>query len=146
MNDQLSPINAPRPASAVVLVVEDDEDERSIVREVLEDEGYTVEETGDGGAALARVLGGPPPDVILLDLLMPGMDGWHLVAELRARQALADIPVVVMTGAGDHVLMSAPVSAGYLAKPLSRARLLETLAATVERARRRDSGPYPPGE
>ena len=139
-----SPLDASERVHACVLVVDDYADERAIVRETLEDEGYTVMEACDGREALARVLHGPHPDLVLLDLLMPSMDGWQFVAELRAHPDLADIPVVVATGGGLHILTSAPVSAGYLVKPLDRTRLLETVAATLERSRhKKKSGQYP---
>ncbi len=94
----------------------------------------------NGRVALDRLLRDPLPDLMLVDLLMPVMDGWQLVAELKARPALAAIPVVMMSGAGDRVLVSAPVSAGYLVKPLDAARLLETLAVCVARREHRKSG------
>lgn len=72
--------------------------------------------------------------------------GWRFITELRARPGLADIPVVVMTGAGQRTLASAPVSAGYLAKPLDRERLLETIEAALARTKRRKSGSHPIGE
>jgi CheY-like chemotaxis protein len=114
-----------------VLVVEDDTDHRDSVRTVLEEEGYRVEGAADGRAALDRLLSAPPPDLVLVDLMMPVMDGRQLMTEMKARPSLAEIPVVVMTGAGRRLLYAAPVAAGYLEKPISSARLLETLAASL---------------
>jgi CheY-like chemotaxis protein len=110
-----------------LLVVEDDQDHRDLVREVLEEQGYRVETAVHGRDALGRLLAGTRPDLILLDLRMPEMDGWAFMAEVKARAELAKIPVIVTSQAGERVLNSAPVSAGYLAKPIDRSRLLQTV-------------------
>ncbi len=125
---------APRdPPLGCILVVDDDANYTDVVRKILEDEGYRGECAADGGAALHRLLRGPPPDLILVDLMMPLMDGSRLIAELKARPELAVIPVVVVSGGGQRMLYNAPVSAGYLEKPITRARLVETLAACLAR-------------
>src|SRR5690348_448273 len=87
-----------RSARARVLVVEDDADHLRVLREILEEEGYAADGAGDGAEALGVVLRGPPPDIILLDLILPVMDGWRFVAELRAQPTHAHIPVLTMTG------------------------------------------------
>ena len=79
-----------------VLVVDDDADLRELLRRALEREGWAVLEAADGRAALEQ-LDKRAPGLILLDLLMPRMDGFELLAELRARPAWRDTPVVVMT-------------------------------------------------
>jgi CheY-like chemotaxis protein len=118
-----------RPAGLVeLLVVDDDADLREVLSDVLREAGYNVRTAIDGRDALARVRGGPLPDLIVVDLLMPEMNGWAFIAELKASPELAAIPVVVTTAAGDTVLNSAPVCAGYLSKPLGQLRLLETVA------------------
>ena len=114
-------------------MVEDDPDHREAVREVLEEEGYLVRVAAHGREALEQVLRGPAPDLILLDLQMPVMDGWTFISELKARPDLAAIPVVVTSQGGDRVLNAAPVSAGYLAKPLDRSRLVQTIARCLSR-------------
>jgi CheY-like chemotaxis protein len=117
-----------------LLVVEDDEDHRATLCEILEEEGYCVETAGHGRDALDRLSGaGPLPDLILVDMLMPVMDGWAFMAELKKNPVLASIPVLATSGGGDRVLSSAPVAAGYLVKPLSRARLLETISCCLLR-------------
>ena len=113
----------------VILVVDDDLDHRMVVRDILEDEGgYRVETASDGREALDRLEAGPPPDLILLDLGMPVMDGPAFLWELRAHPTLAAIPVVAMSGIGDVVRASGPVCAGYLTKPVALSLLLETVA------------------
>ena len=85
-----------RSASWRVLVVDDDADLRQRLRGMLEKEGLEVDEAGDGRAALTR-LDEQWPALILLDLLMPGMDGFAFLAELRRRGKGRSVPVVVLT-------------------------------------------------
>ena len=123
-----------RETSAVVLLVVDDgNDYREILCETLEEEGYRAE-SANHGAALARLREGTKPALILLDLMMPVMDGWGFMSELRKDPALASIPVIVTTGGGDRLLASAPVASGYLNKPITRKLLLEVIALCLFRA------------
>jgi signal transduction histidine kinase/CheY-like chemotaxis protein len=95
-----------------VLVVEDDEEQRQLVRTILRARGWTVREAANGRLAL-DVIAAELPDVILLDLMMPEMDGFELVAALQANPAWLDIPVVVVTAldltAEDHQRLSGGV-------------------------------------
>ena len=120
----------------VSLVVEDDADYRKILCETLEGAGYRVESAMHGVAALACLHAGTKPALILLDLMMPVMDGWSFMAELKQDSALAAIPVIVTTGGGDRVLHSAPVSAAYLNKPINRERLLAMIELCILRAQK----------
>jgi CheY-like chemotaxis protein len=129
--------------TASILLVDDDADFSDIVREILEEEGYAVTGAANGRVALDLLVRGPLPDLVVVDLLMPVMDGWQTIAEMKARPELAAIPVVVLTGAGRRVLSSAPVSAGYVEKPLNAARLLETIAVCLARRSARASGILP---
>ena len=79
-----------------VLVVEDDPEMRELLGRTLERDGYRVVAAADGEAALARVAE-TPPDAVLLDLMLPGMDGFEFLAALRHRPGGADVPVVVVT-------------------------------------------------
>jgi CheY-like chemotaxis protein len=81
-----------------ILVVDDDDNFRAALREVLEGEGCTVNEAANGKAAL-RVLQDIVPDLILLDLMMPVMNGWDLYGELQKNSTLAAIPIAVLSGA-----------------------------------------------
>jgi CheY-like chemotaxis protein len=93
------------PATAVdldaqpVLIVDDDLDILEALAELLESEGYAVTTVTDGQAALSCLRGGLRPCVILLDLMMPGMNGWDFRAEQMKDAELRDIPVVVVTAA-----------------------------------------------
>jgi CheY-like chemotaxis protein len=79
-----------------VLLVEDEETTRATIRQMLEREGWAVAEAENGRVALARLAGGLP-DAIVLDLLMPEMDGFEFVAELRSRAEWRKLPVLVVT-------------------------------------------------
>jgi len=79
-----------------ILVVDDDTILRRSIASILEDEGYEVDHAGNGAVALAKIRQ-VPPDAILLDVMMPGMNGRELLEELRSDADNADIPVVMMT-------------------------------------------------
>ncbi len=93
-------------AGGRILVVDDDNVLRASISRILEDEGYTVDNAADGASAL-DIVQANPPDAILLDVMMPGMNGRQFLTELRGTAAKHDIPVVVMTalqGLGDRAL------------------------------------------
>jgi CheY-like chemotaxis protein len=83
------------PRVAVVLVVDDEPDVRLVARLVLSSAGYDVIEAASGEEALAQLSGDTLPDAVLLDVRMPGMDGWETLARLRNDQT--DVPVVIFT-------------------------------------------------
>jgi len=109
-----------------VLVVDDDPDIRDSLREVLEDEGYKVSCVGNGREALDHLKkSSPRPCVILLDLMMPVMDGWQFRKEQKQDVSIADIPLVVITATGKRpVLVDA---AELVMKPLDLSRLFEAI-------------------
>jgi CheY-like chemotaxis protein len=81
-----------------VLIVDDDDDVRETLRACLEEEGFVVRTARNGVEALAQLGDGAPPGLILLDLMMPEMNGWEVLERLRSDQARASIPVAVMSG------------------------------------------------
>ena len=110
-----------------VLVVEDDIDNRRIVVKVLSVEGYHVMEAADGVEALARVRE-EAPDLILMDLALPNMDGWEATRQLKADPATRSIPVVALTAfamRGDEELARAAGCDDYLPKPVRPAAIRE---------------------
>lgn len=115
-----------------ILVVEDDPAIRESVSECLEDEGYSVVRAANGLEALRLLQAGSRPELILLDLHMPVMDGEELVAALRADETLGQIPVVLMTGSAPRAGTPVPVADVYLEKPFE----IATLLAAIERLRR----------
>ena len=84
------------PSPGLVLVVEDEAATRELLRRVLEADGWTVSEAENGRVALERVAE-QRPDLILLDLMMPEMDGFDFMDELRRREGWGTVPVVVVT-------------------------------------------------
>jgi CheY-like chemotaxis protein len=84
----------------VVLVVDDDESIRETLELALELEDYSTVQAADGALALSWLRDNPSPQLILLDLMMPVMDGWQLFGHLKQDERLARIPVVVITAFG----------------------------------------------
>jgi CheY-like chemotaxis protein len=111
-----------------VLVVDDDDDLRSLVAEVLEDEGYDVATAPNGAEALAALRSGAPrPGVVLLDLVMPGVDGHEVLDAIDADASLRGLTVLLLTGdAGD----AARRVTGVVTKPID----VDGLLAAVARA------------
>jgi DNA-binding response OmpR family regulator len=111
-------------------VVDDDTAVRASLAEVLEDADYEVSALADGNAALLYLCQNEPPSVVLVDLLLPGLNAWELIAEMRRRERLAAVPVLVMTGAPASHTASLP---GYrtLQKPLSPQALLAAIRAAL---------------
>jgi CheY-like chemotaxis protein len=109
-----------------ILLVEDDEDIRDVVADILEQNGYHVERAIDGAEALDKLRAAAvPPKVIFLDLLMPVMDGAAFRAEQMRDPKLAAIPVVVMSALADGPTRAAALSpAEYLGKPIHSRELV----------------------
>ena len=107
-----------------VFIVEDDVDTREMLGRFLELEGYQVESAANGKLALERHDAGSPACVILLDLMMPVMDGWQFRREQVQHAALANIPVIVVSAAGGDRIQQIDADA-YLSKPVNLDELLE---------------------
>ena len=109
-------------ASVQVLVIDDDANTRDLLTRSLAREGYSsaVAASGDEGLRLAREM---HPYLIILDVLMPGMDGWSVLAALKADAELCSIPVVVVSMLDQHDTAYVLGAADYIVKPLSRNRL-----------------------
>ena len=112
-----------------VLVVEDDNDLRESLSQALRDHGYTVTQAENGQQALDLLHAGARPSVILLDLMMPVLNGWELRDALRDDPALADIPQLVISAymdeAEQHVLELSPDDC--IRKPFAIRVLLEAI-------------------
>ncbi len=121
-----------------ILVVDDDAAVRQAVGTSLEREGYTVTPAGNGREALRQMAGPPLPDLILLDLAMPVMDGWQFLQRLRSEPVWADIPVVILSAAERRRACSTPLAVvDYLQKPVP----VDELARTVHHHTRPAQGP-----
>ena len=120
-----------------VLLVDDEESLRMVMKDLLERDGWTVQEAADGMAALAAV-DQHAPDIILLDLNLPGLDGYEVLERLRSRGTTRNVPIIVLTAKGDEDNEVRVLEAGaddFLTKPF-RARALSARLDSV-RARRR---------
>jgi len=118
-----------QPPRRSVLIVEDHPELRRSLTDLLQEAGYAVTSAADGQEALAALRTAPPPDLILLDLMMPVMDGWEFRRRQRQDSALAAIPVVVISGG--ETLPHSPSfvdAASYLLKPIDFDVLLATVA------------------
>jgi len=118
---------------ATVLIVDDDRAIRDAVRELLETEGYQVVEAANGSAALTRLSSGPRPSVIILDLMMPGMDGWDFRSEQLRNPDLKTVPIIVITAVGFSVdtLRKQFGDVEVLLKPVSPPQVLDTVRRVV---------------
>jgi CheY-like chemotaxis protein len=111
-----------------VLVVDDDPDIRETLEMVLANSGHRVASAGDGVEALAQLKEGRRPCVILLDLMMPGMNGFELHEALSAEPSYATIPIVVITGAGADVeQLATTFTSEILRKPFDLTTVLKVV-------------------
>jgi two-component system, chemotaxis family, chemotaxis protein CheY len=109
-----------------VLIVEDDADLREMMAQLLTLEGYHIETAANGREALQYLSEAPRPDVILLDLMMPIMDGWEFRKRQQDDPALADVPVIVLTALDQAQARARDLNGvDFLKKPLDFDRLLE---------------------
>ena len=116
-----------------VLIVDDDPLIRGVVRAVLEDASYDLDEAADGEEAL-RVALKHPPDVVLLDVMMPGLNGYEVAAALKENRRLKEAVVVMLTAKGSPEDRRRGMEAGadaYFTKPFSPLELLSTLSGVL---------------
>jgi CheY-like chemotaxis protein len=107
-----------------VLIVEDDADLREMMAQLLTLEGFHAATVTNGREALDYLRRSPRPDLILLDLMMPVMDGWQFRKEQQADPAIAGVPVVILTAVDQRRAASVDATA-FLNKPLDFDRLLQ---------------------
>lgn len=109
-----------------ILVVDDNRDNIQLLRARLEARGYIVDEAEDGEAALERVYRSPPPDLILLDVMMPKIDGFEVVRRIKSDESLPFIPVIMQTALDSTASMVQGLDAGaddYVSKPVNSQEL-----------------------
>ena len=124
---EASPEGAKLGCTAPLLVVDDDEAFRKAMCAALADEGYHVAAAADGVEAMQHLRSEQKPRLVLLDLMMPRMNGWKVLNELRNDAALAAVPVIVISAGGRATLGSAPGAFAYFAKPFDWYAVLETV-------------------
>jgi excisionase family DNA binding protein len=111
-----------------ILIVDDDERIREFVRVNLEMEGYSVREAGNAEEGLAA-LEAEPPDLILLDVMMPQVDGWEMLRRVQERHGVGAIPVVMFSGKVDDQTLADAESRGaqaFIGKPFNPQQLIES--------------------
>ena len=131
-------LREPGAAKPVILIVDDDEDNRDVFAQFLTLRGCRVELAGDGIEALKRVAT-LLPDLVVLDLSMPGIDGWEVARRLKAEPATCTIPLLAVSG---HALADVKLRAraagvdGYLTKPVLPQQLVQEANRTLAAAGR----------
>jgi len=115
------------PGTSYVLVIDDDPVQRELMQRFLEKEGFLVIAAAGGEEGLCVARQSPHPAAITLDVMMPGMDGWSVLAALKADTALADIPVIMVTMVDDPARGFTLGAAEYATKPVNRGRLSRLL-------------------
>ena len=118
----------PAPTSGpVVLIVDDDSRLRQYVRVNLEFEGYSVREAGSAEEGLAA-LEAEPPDLILLDVMMPHVDGWEMLRRVQERHGLRSIPVIMFSGKTETTAEDAEArgARGFIGKPFDPQQLIDS--------------------
>lgn len=124
--------------AGLVLIVDDIPDNLAVLHDALDESGYTVIVATDGASAVARAAEALP-DIVLLDALMPGMDGFEVARRLKADQATAPIPIVFMTALTDTEHVLAAFAAGgvdYVPKPIRPREVVARIGAHLLSARR----------
>ncbi|MET0399153.1 MAG: response regulator [Longimicrobiaceae bacterium] len=125
-----------------ILLAEDNEDNRTIYRTILEHSGYTVVEAQDGEAAV-RLAAEERPDLILLDISMPLLDGWEAARQIRDNPDTAGIPIVALTAHALQQDRARAIAEGfdsYLAKPVEPRRVVEEVRRLLDGEREQGTG------
>jgi len=125
-------------SKGTVLLVDDEDQLRRVMSDLLGRDGFEVIEAADGAEALAQV-DRHAPDVIVLDLNLPGLDGYSVLKQLRSRPATRNIPIVVLTAKGDEdneVRVFELGADDFMSKPFRAKALSARLQAVLGRSRR----------
>ncbi len=115
-----------------VLIVDDDDRLREFVRVNLEMEGYAVAEARNAEQGLAAVEE-QAPDLILLDVMMPGVDGWEMLRRVQERHGVGSIPVIMFSGKVDEPDVAASGAQGFIGKPFDPQQLIESTKQLLPR-------------
>jgi DNA-binding response OmpR family regulator len=118
-----------------ILIVDDEEDVLDLLQLVFETSGFTVRRAANGKAAVSSAYESPP-DVILLDVMMPEMDGWQVLRTLKGDERTRHIPVVMLSARAerrDKMIGLQEGAEGYIAKPFSPAEVVREVQSFLER-------------
>jgi len=130
MTSAVAPAAAPR-----ILIVDDEVDNRELLQIVLNWQGFVTRSADSGGQAMQSALA-EPPDLIIVDLMMPGMDGCQFIAALKQSPVTQCIPVIMLSAMSDSTTRKRVLSAGaaaYLTKPIDRTELCEQVRTVLGR-------------
>ena len=131
-----------RADSDLVLIVDDVPDNLAVLHDALDESGYTVLVATHGEAALQRAAQALP-DIVLLDAMMPGMDGFEVARRLKASPATAHIPIIFMTGLTETEHLVAALEAGgvdYVTKPIKPREVMARMGVHLQSARQARAG------
>ncbi len=131
---------------ARILVVDDERDNRELLEVILGWEGFVILMAASGEEALA-IVAEQPLDLILLDVMMPGMNGYELAAKIKGGPATKSIPILIITALADRDARIRALSAGaddFLAKPLDRAELVARVRNLLRPSRKMRTSPAVP--
>ena len=122
---------------SVVLLVDDEDQLRRVMRDLLERQGFTIVEARDGAEALAEI-DRAAPDLVILDLNLPGVDGYTVLSQVRSREATRNLPIIVLTAKGDEDNEVRVLELGaddFLTKPFRARALAARLESLLGRRR-----------
>ena len=126
---------------AKILVIDDDVDLLGTIRQILEVRGgYEVVASADGTDGLAKAQA-EPPDLVIVDVMMPGISGYEICRQLRADSRTASVPIIIFTARGQPVDRQAALEVGaddYLTKPVPMQELLERIGRLLARKASRE--------
>ena len=117
-----------------ILVVDDMSQIRNILSFSLRKEGYEIKVASNGKDALKYALGDKPPDLIILDIMMPGMDGYEVIKKIRASDTTKDIPIIFLTANAQKKDVQKGIELGcndYMVKPFKMGDLRQKIAALL---------------
>lgn len=118
-----------------ILHIEDDPANRLLVRKLLQNAGYEVIDAADGLEGVRLALSDPPPDLVLVDLNIPGLDGFEVALRLRGEPSLAGVPIVAITAEGDRDTSLAVGCDGFLQKPIDARSFSKVIERYLKGAR-----------
>jgi DNA-binding response OmpR family regulator len=123
-------INQDSSHKPILFMVEDEEDTATLIKMIMETEGYQVIHAADGQKAQSQIDAMPPPALVLLDMGLPHVNGLELLAHIRKKQTWIGVPVVMLTADADQTNICKAVMAGtteYILKPFKREALVDRL-------------------